>query len=273
MEAWKNVVAAAGDVYGDDLAMGLASWDLSGHWRDELVKIQAGIAALRQERAAFQPKPKNPAGPWVVPTTGVVPGVLSVWMANGHYELTYTVKGPAGPMWLEANGSDYAPPLRVAAGETKVVHLLTTVRDRKLELAFHATSDGNWNSSPVSARRLDPWITPLPATEPALHVEHRAALVAEPRQPLHVAATVSAAAGIKWVRVRYRGLTQHEDFKTLPLRPTGQPNEWAGTIPAEDLDPKFDFMYFFEVMDQSGQGRIFPDLTQATPYYVVPLRR
>ena len=85
--------------------------------------------------------------------------------------------------------------------------------------------------------------------------------------------TVKAGGGVKWVHARYRGLTQHQDFKTITLFPTQNPNEYEGMVPSEDIDPKFDFMYFFEVMDQSGKGKIFPDLNRETPYWVVPVRR
>jgi len=95
----------------------------------------------------------------------------------------------------------------------------------------------------------------------------------EPHRMLRLVATVTGGSGLKWVHARYRGLTQHKDFKTVTLWPTQNPNEFEGIIPSEDLDPKFDFMYFFEVMDQSGQGKIFPDLNRETPYWVVPVRR
>ena len=47
----------------------------------------------------------------------------------------------------------------------------------------------------------------------------------------------------------------------------------AGLVPAEALDPKWDFMYFFECMDAQGNGRIYPDIEKETPYVVVELER
>jgi hypothetical protein len=78
--------------------------------------------------------------------------------------------------------------------------------------------------------------------------------------------------GVKWVRVLYRGVNQHFDYKTLPMQPTGKPNEYAATIPGEDLPAKWDFQYFFEVMDTQGNGKIYPDLEKETPYVVVKLQ-
>ena len=50
-----KIVHAAGDVYNSDLMMGLAEFDLSGHWKDELVKLEgrpgrSGAASGREYR-------------------------------------------------------------------------------------------------------------------------------------------------------------------------------------------------------------------------------
>jgi hypothetical protein len=55
------------------------------------------------------------------------------------------------------------------------------------------------------------------------------------------------------------------------MLPTGNNNGYEATVPAEDVDPHFDFMYFFEVMDNAGNGKIYPDLAKETPYIVVKM--
>jgi hypothetical protein len=82
-------------------------------------------------------------------------------------------------------------------------------------------------------------------------------------------ARVEDPSGIRWVRLRYRGLSQHQDFQILPMLPTGQNHEFEATIPAENIDPKFDLMYLFETMDVQGNGKIYPDPAKETPYIVV----
>jgi hypothetical protein len=54
IEAWRQLVDAAGDVYASDLQMGVRSADLCGHWKDELVALEKGLTALLQERAGFK---------------------------------------------------------------------------------------------------------------------------------------------------------------------------------------------------------------------------
>src|SRR5205823_7983439 len=59
---WRWIVDAAGDRYTFELAMGARRFDLSGHWRDELAKLEQGFWELAQERRgmdASQP-PRKP---------------------------------------------------------------------------------------------------------------------------------------------------------------------------------------------------------------------
>ncbi len=55
MEAWQKIVESAGDVYAEDLMFGVRAVGLSGHWRDELVRLRDGIEDLKRERATFAP--------------------------------------------------------------------------------------------------------------------------------------------------------------------------------------------------------------------------
>ena len=92
-------------------------------------------------------------------------------------------------------------------------------------------------------------------------------------KPLTVRAEVRDPSGVKWVRLRYRSVTQFQDYRTLPMVPTGRSDVFEAVVPAEHVDPKWDFMSFFEVMDNCGNGRIYPDLERETPYIVVKLQR
>ena len=78
---------------------------------------------------------------------------------------------------------------------------------------------------------------------------------------------------MKWVRLRYRSVNQHQDYRTLPMLPTGERDHYRAVIPTEHIIPTWDLMYFIEAMDQQGNGRIHPDLNAATPYVVVKLQR
>ena len=104
-------------------------------------------------------------------------------------------------------------------------------------------------------------------------VTHTPITCIEARQPLVVTAKISDPSGIKWARVRYRNVTQYQDFRTVDMAPADQPDVYKALIPVEHLDPAFDIMYSIEVMDHAENGTIYPDLLQETPYIVVHLDR
>jgi hypothetical protein len=182
VEAWRQLVAAAGDIYTDDLMMGVRGAGLCGHWRDELAALEKGLEALERRRSDLRPGGATKPAP------------------------------------------RYAVPTNDAAGDGPVV-------------------------------------------------THRAVTRAPAGKPLAVAAQVRAPAGVKWVRLRYRSVNQHEDYRTLPMRPTGDRDTYGAEIPPEHVGPTWDLMYLIEVMDNRGHGRIHPDLNTETPYVVVRLER
>ena len=181
VDAWRAIVGAAGDRYTFDLAMGACNFDLCGHWRDELVKLEADLSGLEQQRR----------GGTVVPAT---------------------------------HNSQRAP----------------------------------------DARSSD---------QRAPAVEHERIRSASASAPLTITARVTDPSGVQSVRLRYRHLTQFEDFATLDMQATGPGGMYSATVPGAAISSEWDFMYFLEVIDKAGNGGIWPDLLKETPYVVVKVRR
>ncbi len=92
-------------------------------------------------------------------------------------------------------------------------------------------------------------------------------------KPLTIIAEARDPSGIKSVRLRYRSVNQYQDYRTLEMAPTGKKDQYQAVIPAEHVIPKWDLMYFIEVIDNRGNGKIYPDLEKETPYVVVRLQR
>jgi hypothetical protein len=182
IEAWRQLVAAAGDFYTEDLMMGVRGASLCGHWKDELTALERDLATLERRQRELKPNPDAKRAPRFPPS--------------------------------------------VAAGD-------------------------------VSA--------PL--------VMHQPVTTAPVGQPIAVSAEVRDPVGVKWVRLRYRSVNQHQDYRTLAMVPTGDKAQYRTVIPADDIPPTWDLMYFIEAMDKNGNGRIYPDLKHATPYIVVKLQR
>ena len=177
--AWRELVAAAGDRYAPDLAMGARNYDLSGHWRDELPRFEADL--------------------------------------------------------------------------------------KELEARIAQTPDG--------ASNLAAWSPASDVDRPAPVVEHERIAIAPAGQPLRIVARATDPAGVPSLRLRYRHVTQYEDYTTLEMQPTGRPDEYAATIPSDFLEPKWDVMYFIEAIDRAGSGTRWPDFTREPPYVFVRLKR
>src|ERR1019366_3342014 len=96
-------------------------------------------------------------------------------------------------------------------------------------------------------------------------------LPAGPR--LEIAARVTAPAGVKWVRLRYRHATQYEDYQTAEMTLDAGTGNYTARIPAAFVNRQWDLMYFIEVVDRKGAGRMFPDLEVETPYVVIEGQR
>jgi hypothetical protein len=181
IDAWRQLVAAAGDVYTEDLMMGVRGAGLCGHWRDELAALEKGLAVLERQRRDL--RPAATAKP--LPRNAIPPAV-----------------GDGGPVVL-----------------------------------------------------------------------HKVITAASPSKPLAITAHVRAPSGVKSVRLRYRSVNQQEDYHTLPMLPTGEKDGYRAVVPSDHILPAWDFMYFIEVMDNRGNGRIYPDLNKETPYIVVRITR
>jgi len=375
-DAWAGMVRDAGDVYNFDLMMGLPQADLSGHWRDELVKLNDGLAALKQQREHYRLEARRVIGQYDLGNGPVQPGfqrIPSSESAGGHlvtlnvpdgcYEVTAGIhddEASHGPMWIEVNGVEYSDLFSVPAGESVERTIETTAVEGKLKVLFDHGTSADAYASTLTVARVDPAIAHVPvrrlapgqnlqlratvtgiapidvvrvyygdahrgfasaelhgasglyqATIPAARLtsgmsyyleaidssgrastfpedgasqpiqvlvtsdneppalQHTPILSAAPLHPLRVTALVEDPSGVKWVHLRYRGLSQHQDFQVLNMLPTGKANEYEATVPANDIDPRFDFMYLFEVMDNAGNGKIYPDLAKETPFIVV----
>lgn len=268
--AWAAIVAAAGDVYHDDLKMGLRRAGLAGHWRDELAALQTGLAALETQRDQFQPKAGASLRIAHAPVRRLAPGdpaairatvsgprpVRSVHLAwrleNG--EFTWVRMTPQGPL-------RYAATLPAALREGSLSYFIEAEDDTGARETFPASGE----RQPLRVRVTEDDQPPS--------LEHTPVSRAVPGQPLRITARVRDPAGVQWVRLLHRPVTQFEDYRTLEMQPTDRPDEFAAVVPGEQIPAEWDFMYLFEVMDRNGNGKLYPDFERETPYIVVKLDR
>ena len=386
VNGWARIVTDAGDVYNFDLMLGLPQFDLSGHWKDELVKLKNGLDVLKKQRAAYELNARRVVGRYYFGNASAQPGyrqitstsipalsqragtgLVSIDLPNGRYEVVVDIRDDQkshGPMWIELNGVEYSDVFTVPVGTSIHRTMETSVVKGKLNILFDHATSADWYANSIIVTRIDPVIAHVPvqrvaskhelnlratvtgadaiqtvrafvgdrthgftSTEmksdgplytlkiPAAKLGPNTAYFlqatdasgrlsefpkngsaspiviqindddrppalaavpirsAEPSQPLRVRALVQDPFGVKWVHLLYRGVSEHQDLAALNMVPTGSADEYEATIPGIEVDPHFDLMYFFEVMDNNGNGKVYPDMDKETPYTLVKVKQ
>jgi hypothetical protein len=269
LEAWGDIVAAAGDVYHADLRFGRRAAGLSGHWRDVLVTLQKSLADLQKKRDAFRPDGRAALRVVHVPLRRAVAGEAVAVHA------TAWGKKPIAEVRLAWRGGEGSPARRPMARAAEWLYSAAIPgKDVARGLAYRieaVDADGRVAACPAADGAFAAVEVTRDSEPPT--VRHTPIVSAPASKPLKIAAEVTDPAGVKWVRIRYRGVNQQFDYRALDMKPTGRDGRYEAEIPAAHVEPQWDFMYFIEAMDGCGNGRIHPDLEQEAPYVVVRLRR
>jgi len=92
-------------------------------------------------------------------------------------------------------------------------------------------------------------------------------------KPITVSIKVTASAGVKWVRLLYRSVNQDTEYKTITMDPANKKDTYEVIVPADEINPGWDFMYLIEIMDKNGKGKIYPGFNNETPYIITKLTR
>ncbi|MFC1739330.1 hypothetical protein ACFL1G_09820, partial [Planctomycetota bacterium] len=279
IRAWQHIVNAASDVYTEDLKMGWERFQTQGHWKDELAKLKQGLKDLQAKRETFKP-PLMVKEPFIahVPIRRALPAkdlliksTVSSQTPITNVRVGYRIgqKEYYDHINLEQTGQ-FTYSGTIDGSE------LTDTMDYYIEAANQNVGTG-WEryqrntypstgqSNPITVIVTDDNLPPA--------LEHEPITSAPALEPLKITAEVKDTSGVKWVRLRYRSVTQFEDYKSLDMCSTHNKSQYQAVVPAEHIVPEWDFMYFFEVMDNNGNGKIYPDIETETPYVVVKLQR
>lgn len=132
--------------------------------------------------------------------------------------------------------------------------------------------EGEWQVSglviqgPKSEQPLAPQTFAKMLPRPAM--SHQAPTETAAGLPLTMELQIAAPHDVTVVRLWYRPVNQQAQFKVIEHTA----DRLSFTIPGEDISPKWDLLYYFEVLHRGGAGWFQPDPGVATPYYVVTVR-
>jgi len=262
--AWNKLVESAGNIYHENLMMGRASANLTGHWRDELPKLNAGLDKLRAQRRSFKP--------------GITAGKIKI----AHVPIRKARPGKRLAIRATVSAAEPASNVRVGyrSGQGDYVWMdmkqsrpcvyRTTIKAKDVTAGLNYLIEASGRSERA---RIEPIAVAVTVDNEAPRVKHEHVTGAPAGEPLSITARVNDTAGVKWVRLRYRSVTQFQDYKTLEMAETGIDSQYKTIVPGPDVDAKYDFMYLIEVMDSNGNGAIYPDMERQAPYVVVKLDR
>jgi hypothetical protein len=164
--------------------------------------------------------------------------------------------------------------VKVEPGEYRVwlLHPERTAEERKLQaengrLTIRLPS-GDWSVSGIVVKGS----RPAPAYPPPFEsgqnakpaMRHHPPAIVTAGKPLPLELEISGAEKVRSVRLYYRPVNQLAQFKMIEAGPGGK-----FTIPASDVSPRWDLMYYFEILNDRDSGWFQPDPLRETPYYVV----
>jgi hypothetical protein len=96
---------------------------------------------------------------------------------------------------------------------------------------------------------------------------------ATPGKNLLIKVKAKDPAKIESMKLRFRHLTQFEDYLTAEMVWNSSTGTYSATIPGEFIESKWDLMYFVEMIDSQGRGAKIPDFRKQIPYVIIPVIR
>ncbi|TRX59221.1 hypothetical protein FNH22_11910 [Fulvivirga sp. M361] len=269
VEEYGNLVASAGNIYNSQLDFGSNKALFPGHWRNEHQRLVDELESIKEDRKTIQDsiglkrlfvhvpvqrglpdesmeisatiisKKSIKSARVMVATEGEEFRSVEMSVSHGIGFAEIANSGPEGILkyYIEidegSGGKTYLP-----KGGTKSAYQVIISDD---------------NEAPV--------------------VDLDRITTAKPNEKLKVSAKVTDGSGLKRVSLRYRRLSQFEDYQSAQMTYEAGSGKYEADIPSEFFDGKYDVMYFIEVMDSKGNGRMYPDMETERPYVVVHLDR
>jgi hypothetical protein len=270
VDAWERLVEAASDVYSKDLAFGVHRVGFSRHWEEEFQRLRSGLKRLEEARQKAQPRTKAEL-PYIahVPVRRHAPG--------GMVRLRATIGTETEPAQVQVRfyreGQWRSVDMQATGRRQYEANVPATDGTDQIKYFIEARDDQGRVGYMPAAGAEDPIVMTITSDDQPPQVNLERVQASKPGKSVDVTAKVWDPSGVTWVRLRYRHVTQFEDYKTGEMQYYPQTGLWSATIPGAFVVPQWDLMYLVEAMDTQGNGRMYPDMEVEMPYVIVKLDR
>jgi hypothetical protein len=245
--------------------MGNEKAGLKQHWNQWLSSLEKSLTDLKKQRTNYRPDAKDKPFLTHVPVRKLTENQLTI---------KATLTSPDNIKQLNLLIDDGTGFKKIPFHETGKWRYIAKFPcpDTRNDLKYRIELETDSGTTTYPSEKNE-YITVFAGDSEPPTIHHDKILFAPAKRDLKITAKVTDPSGIKWVRLRYRHLTQFEDYKSLEMKLDSQSGLYSATIPGDFIIPKWNLMYFIEVMDNKNNGKIYPDLEQQTPYIIVELER
>ncbi|MDW5289699.1 hypothetical protein R6X41_12815 [Formosa sp. PL04] len=270
VEAYGNLVESAGNIYNQQLDFGSNKALFPGHWSKEHKRLENELESLKQTRTKINDSIFERDLMAHIPVSKIA--------TNSPLTINTTLKLKDGvsdvQIMYAVNEEDYKA-ITMEQVENSMYTGVIPFAENNSQITYYfkiTDKSNNTISYPKTGSKDSFKVLITDDNEPPT-VELQRIKSAPTHKALKVEASVLDASGVKNVRLRYRRVNQFEDYQSLEMTKIGTSDRYEATIPSDFFDGKYDVMYFVEVMDTKGNGKIYPDLEKEAPYVIVKLDR
>ena len=268
--AWERLVEAASDLYCKDLALGVHRVGFSRHWEEELQKLHSGLNKLEEARQKAQPRTKGE-----VPYIAHLPVRRHAPSQMVHVRATVGAETQLAQVQVRffRDSQWHSADMKAVGRGQYEADVPPAARTDQLKYYIEARDSQDRVGYAPAGGQEEPIAVTVTSDEQPPSAQIMPVQAPKPGKSLQVTAKVQDPSRVKWVRLRYRHVTQFEDYQTAEMQYDPQTELWSATIPGEFVVPQWDLMFFIEAADTLGNGRMYPDMEIEMPYVIVKLDR
>lgn len=90
-------------------------------------------------------------------------------------------------------------------------------------------------------------------------------------EDIKIRLSVKSSNKLKVVKLHYSHVNQFKELESVDM--AQGINAYEACIPASYVQREWNILYYFEIVDEFGEGLIYPDFRERTPYYVIEVMK